>query len=311
MEKVIEEVIKRKIVKHFEDNDIILEEHHGGRRAHSTISAKTVLENAAHESIDSNKFGVLVSTDLTAAFDLCDHSILKEKLKYYGLEGNLMKLMESYLSERYQYVELQTRKSKLTKCLDCSVIQGSIWSGLLYMIYTNEIVRVHHLIHDKEWLEQNTKLKHENYNPIDHTVVNFMDDSNSLISFTEHTDANHYLNRYFDILKIFYNSNKLCLNPEKTNVLILAKPKLKKEADEIKIVTEDEDVTAKNQIKVLGFYFNERMSMDTTLDKVVAGINSSLAAISNFKPYMSERARLTFVNSYLASTQIWSNVLCG
>ena len=126
-EKMIEKVLKKKIEAHFEDNNIILEEHHGGRKAHSTISAKVVLDNAAHEILDQNKYGIMVSTDLTSAFDVVDHQILKKKLRFYGIKGKMMKLLESYLTNRKQYVEVQTQKLRMTKSLECSIIQGSVY----------------------------------------------------------------------------------------------------------------------------------------------------------------------------------------
>ena len=38
-----------------------------------------------------------------------------------------------------------------------------------------------------------------------HTVVTFINDRKSLVSFADVTDANHYLNRYFDILHFYFN----------------------------------------------------------------------------------------------------------
>ena len=42
--------------------------------------------------------------DFSKAFDTVDHSILCSKLKHYGIQGNMHKLIESYLSNRNQYV---------------------------------------------------------------------------------------------------------------------------------------------------------------------------------------------------------------
>ena len=66
--------------------NIILEEHHGGRRAHSTATANSVIKEAASRSIVNNKLGVIISTDLTAVFDMVDHNILVQKLHYYGVK---------------------------------------------------------------------------------------------------------------------------------------------------------------------------------------------------------------------------------
>ena len=124
-EKVVEEVLKKRITKYFEENNIILEEQHGGRRYHSTVTAKTVIEEAARKTIYENKLGVIVSTDLTAAFDTVNHRIMIKKLEYYGLKGNMIQLMKSYMSQRFQYTEVQNIQSKIVKCPDCSVNQGS------------------------------------------------------------------------------------------------------------------------------------------------------------------------------------------
>ncbi len=44
--------------------------------------------------------------DLSEAFDTLDHHIYINKLEYYGRNGMSIKLMESYLSQMKQYVEI-------------------------------------------------------------------------------------------------------------------------------------------------------------------------------------------------------------
>ena len=112
---------------------------------------------------------------------------------------------------------------------------------------------------------------------VDHTVVNFVDDSNSLMSFSDPTHANHYIDRYFLILKYFYNQNKLLLNPEKTNIMIIAKPAIKSEADDIRIVTEKEDVHPKKTIRILGWEMSAQLSMDQHQNKVIGKIKNIMA----------------------------------
>ena len=82
-EKVIGEVLKSRLTKYFENNNIIIDEHHGGRRNHSTVSAKAVLEEASKKTIDKNKLGVVISTDLTTAFDTVNYQVLIKKLQFY------------------------------------------------------------------------------------------------------------------------------------------------------------------------------------------------------------------------------------
>ena len=44
--------------------------------------------------------------DLHKAFDCINHTLLLEKLKYYGVSGKFYKLVNSYLDGRYQNVIL-------------------------------------------------------------------------------------------------------------------------------------------------------------------------------------------------------------
>ena len=48
---------------------------------------------------------------LSKAFDTIDHNILLHKLKFYGLDGSILLLFESYLSNQRQYVEIDEMQS--------------------------------------------------------------------------------------------------------------------------------------------------------------------------------------------------------
>ena len=65
-----------------------------------------------------------MSTDLTAAFDTVDSEILLKKLEYYGVKNMELKLFQSYLTDRKQFVEVDTFFSDIIKAPNCSVIQG-------------------------------------------------------------------------------------------------------------------------------------------------------------------------------------------
>ena len=47
-------------------------------------------------------------------------------------------------------------------------------------------------------------------------MINFVDDSTSIISFNKTCSIKKYLERYFDLLQIFYDINKLKINSDKT-----------------------------------------------------------------------------------------------
>ena len=84
-----------------------------------------------------------IQTDLSAAFDTIDTTALTDKLNYYGVTGQELKLFKSFLTDRRQYVQIDAFNSYITHTPRCGVIQGSKMCGLLYTLYVNEVTNIH------------------------------------------------------------------------------------------------------------------------------------------------------------------------
>ena len=88
--------------------------------------------------LDDNQFVCGIFIDLEKAFDTVNHNILCDKLNYYGLRGNVNKLIKSYLTNRTQFVTINGQESE-TRDIICGVPQGSSLGPLLFLIYINDI----------------------------------------------------------------------------------------------------------------------------------------------------------------------------
>ena len=86
LEKLVESWLCRTVTEWAESNHIIPPQHHGGRRFHSTLTAKTILDQQIFGNIDKRKHSAVLATDLSAAFDTVDHIILLRKLEHHGME---------------------------------------------------------------------------------------------------------------------------------------------------------------------------------------------------------------------------------
>ena len=86
--------------------------------------------------LDLSKAAVFL--DLSKAFDTINHDLLLKKLKFYGFSNLALKIMDSYLSDRSQYVDLDGLTSD-HQGVPVGVPQGSIQGPLLFLIYVNDL----------------------------------------------------------------------------------------------------------------------------------------------------------------------------
>ena len=82
--------------------------------------------------MDNNKIPINIYLDLSKAFDTIDHSILIDKLQFYGIQGTNLNLFHSYLTNRKQYTEIDDLKSNILP-IQTGVPQGSILGPLLFI----------------------------------------------------------------------------------------------------------------------------------------------------------------------------------
>ena len=70
-------------MEHIEEEQIILEAHHGGTKHHSNLTAKAMLDLLIAKCYDQDKLGVVIRRDLSSPYDCISDPILLEKLKHF------------------------------------------------------------------------------------------------------------------------------------------------------------------------------------------------------------------------------------
>ena len=139
-------------------------------------------------------YTAIIQTDLSAAFDTFDHSILLDKLSHYGIQDPENNLIKSILSDRYHFVEIDGSQSNVTPSNPCSVLQGSKLSSLLYTLYCNEIPLLYKLIGSP--LSKNFTKVPDNFNTknIHHKIVQYVDDSTNIFATNDTNQLQSYIN---------------------------------------------------------------------------------------------------------------------
>ena len=134
--KIFERVLYKQIDKYIDSK---LSKYLCGFRAgHSTQTCLLVLNEKWRKAIDGKGFAGVLLTDLSKAFDCLNHNLLIAKLSAYGFDYNSLKLIGSYLDNRYQRVRINSMYSNWNKII-FGVPQGSILGSLLFNIYINDL----------------------------------------------------------------------------------------------------------------------------------------------------------------------------
>ena len=92
------------------------------------------IHNDIAQSIDSRQSVLLVLLDLSAAFDTINHNILLRRLSGYGLSGDVLAWLTSYLCNRTCVVRVKSGVSEV-ETMTTGVPQGTVLGPLLFNAY--------------------------------------------------------------------------------------------------------------------------------------------------------------------------------
>ena len=133
--KILERLVFNQIIEYMNENDLIPPSHHAYRKNHNTTSALVQMYDSWIDNFDRGVYSGVCFLDMSAAFDIVDHSLLLQKLELYGFDEGSISWLCSYLSDRSQCVSINSSCSSLL-AFPTGVPQGSILGPLLYIQFS-------------------------------------------------------------------------------------------------------------------------------------------------------------------------------
>jgi hypothetical protein len=280
--KVFEKIIFKQLYDYFHINKLFYNSQYGFRAEHSTEFAALELIDRVLVEMDKNEIPISIFLDLSKAFDTLDHPILLNKLDYYGIKGDALNLMKSYLSDRKQYVEIDGIQSD-TLVIKTGVPQGSILGPLLFIIYINDIANSSNIFEFIIYADDTT---------LSGTLK-------IIIKKSQMKSINEIINNELSNINDWLKVNKLSLNIQKSKFILFHTaqrniPQLEIKIDNVKI----EQV---KDFNFLGLTLNENLHWNAHINKISNRISRSLGILNKLKHFLPIQTKILIYNSLILS----------
>ena len=213
--------------------------------------------------LDNKGRAGIVLTDLSKAFDCLNHDLLIAKLAAYGFSIDALKLVRSYLTNRYQRVRINGSYSYWIEVI-FGVPQGSILGPILFNIFLADLFSL----------------------PLETNMVNFADD-NSPFSCSESTDSViEQLEKDTKLILSWFETNKLKANPDKFHFL-LSDHLLDKSIKIGKVEIQNSECE-----KLLGIKIDSKLSFKEHVTTLCDKASNKLHALNRVARFITVRQKL-------------------
>jgi hypothetical protein len=136
--KLLESIIKDKIMEHLLENNLIKDSQHGFMPGKSCATNLVEFMDVVSKAVDDGEAVDIFYLDFAKAFDKVPRQRLSAKLRAKGIENGVVTWIEDWLTGRTQRVSIQGEQSEESN-VDSGVPQGTVLGPTLFSVYIDDL----------------------------------------------------------------------------------------------------------------------------------------------------------------------------
>ena len=293
--KIIERLVHSRITSHVSSSPNFNHFQSAYRKHHSTETTLLRITDSLRNICATGHAAVLVSLDLSAAFDTLDHNILIDILnRHFNISELALSWFRSYLTQRSQFVKMDNFSSSLTS-LNSGVPQSSVLRPILFSLYKSPMCSI---------IVQHDLLFHQ-----------FADDI-TLFTGVSHPDPSptlFELSSCLSALNSWFSQSQLKLNPTKSEVMFVGISRLLAKYNLPSVVTLDgTTLPISSKLKILSVTLDLNLNFAYFISQINPTSNFHIYAIKQVRKFLPlSTANALFISLVLSKLDYFNSLLCG
>ena len=235
------------------------------------------LVNYVHNGLTEKSHVGAVFMDLSKAFDVMSHVILKIKLEHYGFRGSYLNFLMDFLKDREYFVNVNGHSSA-TNISNIGVPQGSTLGPLLFLIYVNDIINSSNIL----------------------KFILFADDTTIMYKHSNIKELNDILTNETNKIIDWFSANRLLLNISKSHTMLFTN---KQRIHKLKVSIQNINLEEKEVVTFLGVEIDNKLLWTSHIKHICSKVSKSIGILRilrySFPKHILKMIYMSLIYSYI------------